>query len=274
MVSQTGTPLVTEISSLLDQCSSGELDGILAAIDDGLSAPAVEGTNASAVASMGPLLAPPPGPPPSGRRPCPPRSRTAQAATAPLSKSCDTAGPSEFDLEDPSAQTFTAEEVRQMLREHSAALLAEVRRFVPDAPTAAPTALLAPCEDGIGAAALNKALKDRESEAVVLGARLKELRAALTAKDKRMESSSADLDATIREVRHRQLDLEFQQLKLEERVRANSELENSQRQLTAHVEEASLTARHAAIDIDACRTFPRAVRVQGSLPWTLRKSKV
>lgn len=150
-----------------------------------------------------------------------------------------------------------------MLREHSAALLAEVRRFVPDAPTAAPTALLAPCEDGIGAAALNKALKDRESEAVVLGARLKELRAALTAKDKRMESSSADLDATIREVRHRQLDLEFQQLKLEERVRANSELENSQRQLTAHVEEASLTARHAAIDIDACRTFPRAVRVQG-----------
>lgn len=161
-----------------------------------------------------------------------------------------------------------------MLAEHSASLLAEVRRLVPDTPIAVLTAPSALCEDGIGAASLAKALGDRESEVLALEARLGELRAALTAKDKRMEFLSTNLDATIREVRHRQLDLEFQQLKLEERVRANSELENSQRQLTAQVEEASLTARHAAIDVDACRTTPRAVRVQGSLPWTLRKSKV
>lgn len=303
MASCESTPLVTEISSLLDQCTAGELSGILAAIDDGLPATVAFAKKAGpaaasapvdpAAAPVGPVIAPPPGPrPSSGARPVPARTRTAaQEAPAPPALAASPAAvPATLDLacklaptpasnsmpgaHAPPAQTFTAEEVKRMLVEHSAALLAEVRRLVPDAPTAAPTvAPVAPCEDGIGTVALAKALADRESEAGSLETRLADLRAALMAKDKRMELLSTDLDATVREVRHRQLDLEFQQLKLEERVRANSDLEHAQRHLTAQVEEASLTARHAAIDADACLTAPRALRVQGSLSWTLRKSK-
>jgi len=73
----------------------------------------------------------------------------------------------------------------------------------------------------------------------------------------------------MREVRHRQLDLEFQQLKLEERVRSNAELEQQQRHLAVCAEEASLSARHAAID--AAAMTPRSFRAQGQLPWVLRK---
>merc|ERR1711957_556305 len=94
----------------------------------------------------------------------------------------------------------------------------------------------------------------------------------LASKDKRVADLGGDLDAAMREVRHRQLDLEFQQLKLEERVRSNAELENQQRNLTARVEEASLQARHAAID--AAVMTPRTMRAQGQLPWVLRKTRL
>jgi hypothetical protein len=74
-------------------------------------------------------------------------------------------------------------------------------------------------------------------------------------------------------VRHRQLDLEFQQLKLEERTRCNNDLEQAHRSLTARVEDANRDSRHAALDVDLGRTTPRSARVQGSLPWMLRKNR-
>jgi len=83
-----------------------------------------------------------------------------------------------------------------------------------------------------------------------------------------------ELDRTVREVRHKQLDLEFQQLKLEERVRCNAELEQSQRKLTQRVEEASLNSRHAALDVEMCLATPRTLRAQGTLPWTVRKNRL
>ncbi|CAJ1338993.1 unnamed protein product, partial [Effrenium voratum] len=105
--------------------------------------------------------------------------------------------------------------------------------------------------------------------------RLAELQADLSAKDKKVSELGGELDVTMREVRHRQLDLEFQQLKLEEKVRNNAELEQAQRVLTARVEEATLQARHAALEADLGRYTPRgALHAQGTLPWTLRKGRL
>lgn len=127
----------------------------------------------------------------------------------------------------------------------------------------------------IDTAVLTQALMERDHEVKELEARLASLQEQLAVKDKRVGDLGVELDGTMREVRHRQLDLEFQQLKLEERVRSNAEMEQLQRNLTARVEEAGLTARHAALDVDISRNMntPRAMRVQGSLPWTLRKNR-
>merc|ERR1719336_2176087 len=92
---------------------------------------------------------------------------------------------------------------------------------------------------------LTRTLTERDNEVQALEKQLDELQEVLADKDRRVEELTGELDKTVREVRHKQLDLEFQQLKLEERVRSNSELEQAQRKLTAHVEEASLNARHA-----------------------------
>lgn len=156
------------------------------------------------------------------------------------------------------------DDLQQRLDEQRELLLLEVRRMLP------------PGADGssLDLALLSQILVDREAEIKVLEAQLGDLHSELTEKDRRAADLGSELDATLREVRHRQLDLEFQQLKLEERVRSNAELEQAQRQLSARVEEAALRARHAAIDAEACRTTPRGLRVQGSLPWMLRKNRL
>merc|ERR1712136_343167 len=82
----------------------------------------------------------------------------------------------------------------------------------------------------------------------------------------RVASLNSELSDAVREVRHRQLDLEFQQLKLEQRARANAEFERDQLLLAAQVDEANWSAKHAAVDADVMSS-PRSARLQGSLPW-------
>eukprot|EP00747_Dinoflagellata_sp_TGD_P193561 gnl/TRDRNA2_/TRDRNA2_59894_c0_seq1.p1 gnl/TRDRNA2_/TRDRNA2_59894_c0~~gnl/TRDRNA2_/TRDRNA2_59894_c0_seq1.p1 ORF type:complete len:376 (-),score=87.15 gnl/TRDRNA2_/TRDRNA2_59894_c0_seq1:414-1541(-) len=179
-------------------------------------------------------------------------------------------------------QGLTSADMQRLLEEHKISVLSEVRKMVSSsapAPQAAATTSGYPMPpaagtmDGFDLAVLTATLSDRDREVKALENRLAELQTHLSEKDKRVAELGVDLDTAVREVRHRQLDLEFQQLKLEERVRTNADLEQQQRNLTMRVEEASLNARHAALDADMCRNTPRSVRVQGSLPWTLRKGK-
>ncbi|CAE7767564.1 unnamed protein product, partial [Symbiodinium sp. CCMP2592] len=187
---------------------------------------------------------PPAGPPPGGRRPMPGIKPT-EAEGNVLSK----------------------DEIRKLLDEHSAGVISEVRKLIPSISTGV--------MDTIDIATLTQALAERDQEVKVLEARLAELQTDLSQKDKHVAELGGELDATLREVRHRQLDLEFQQLKLEEKVRNNAELEQAQRVLTARVEEASLQARHAALDEDMSRYTPRGgMHAQGTLPWTLRRSRL
>lgn len=205
---------------------------------------------------------PPPGPPPgAGRRPCPAGVRRTEVT--------DAAGGGDGPAVD---GRFTMEDIRKLVREHSANVVSEVRRLIPAMAGLAGQSYDASALDmGV----LTQALADRDREVQALEARLAELQADLASKDRRVVDLGNELDAAVREVRHRQLDLEFQQLKLEERVRSNAELEQAQRNLSARVEEASLNARHAALEADMCRTTtPRGFRAQGSLPWMLRKNRL
>jgi len=281
-------PVVSEIESLLDQCSPEELNGILQAIEGGESlesvmaqapAPAPPAPAAAAVQAQAPSIAPvPPSAPPPGagaRRPVPGNLK-AQAGGA--------------TGEQPQAM-MAMDDVKAMLDQHSAMVLNEVRKLLPTAaPQVAPApqavactpgpeppqalATVPPDADSINMETLTKVLVERDNEVKDLEAKLAELQEVLMAKDRRVADLGGELDHAVREVRHRQLDLEFQQLKLEERVRSNAELEQAHRMLTAKVEEANLNARHAALDVELCRQTPRSVRVQGSLPWTLRKNRL
>jgi len=164
------------------------------------------------------------------------------------------------------ASSVPMDQIKQMLKEHTAGIVAEVQKSLLG--SGAPG-------DGLDISALTLLLSERDKEVQALEAKLAGLNSELGAKDQRMAELSGELDAAVREVRHRQLDLEFQQLKLEERVRSNAELEQSQRVLAARVEEAGLQARHAALDAEmGTMGTPRSIRAQGSLPWMLRKSQV
>uniref|UniRef100_A0A7S1A2B9 Uncharacterized protein n=1 Tax=Noctiluca scintillans TaxID=2966 RepID=A0A7S1A2B9_NOCSC len=119
---------------------------------------------------------------------------------------------------------------------------------------------------------LTNILLERDQEVKTLEDRLAHLQTQLCAKDRRVASLNSELSDAVREVRHRQLDLEFQQLKLEQRARANAEFERDQLLLAAQVDEANWSAKHAAVDADVMSS-PRSVRLQGSLPWMLRTKK-
>jgi len=233
-------PMVNEIAQLLDQCKPEELSEILASIEQG-STPVMQPV-------------PPAAPPPGGR------SRPGRPAPAAKTEAAYPA----YSPAEPSV--IGADEIRRMLDEHSAGVLSEVRKLIPSISTGV--------MDSIDAGTLTQSLHERDQEVKALEARLAELQAELSSKDKRVSDLGCELDSTMREVRHRHLDLEFQQLKLEEKVRSNAELEQAQRVLTARVEEASLHARHAALEADMGRYTPRGdMRAQGSLPWTLRKNR-
>jgi len=124
-----------------------------------------------------------------------------------------------------------------------------------------------------------ESLHERDDQVSQLEARLAELRSAVATRDSHIMKLGVDLDATIREIRHGQLDLEFQRLKLEEQYRENHELEQSTLRLQASIEEKTFDATHAAIDFG--RTFqggpmgdPERLRMTGSLPWTLRRGRL
>lgn len=229
---------IDEIAQLLDQCKPEELNEILASIENSGTAPAATPLSIQPV--------PPSAPPPNaGRRPKPGVTKAQELAGGAVSK----------------------DEIRKLLEEHSAGVISEVRRLIPS--------ISSGVMDTIDVATLSQALAERDQEVKALEARFAELQADLSTKDKRVAELGGELDATLREVRHRQLDLEFQQLKLEEKVRYNTELEQAQRVLSARVEEASLQARHAALEADMNRYTPRGgMHAQGSLPWTLRKGRL
>merc|ERR1711879_109664 len=146
-------------------------------------------------------------------------------------------------------------------------MLAEVRRMLPS------MGVESNAECGAAMDLLTRAVAMRDQEVKELETKLASMQADLSTKDRRVADLSGELDVALREKRHRQLDLEFQQLKLEERVRSNVELEQAQQSLVMRVNEAGLNARHAALDADLDRTMAGTVRVQGSLPWTWRKTR-
>lgn len=237
---------VDEIAELLDQCSPEELASILATIEGG----GEDVPPDAAPAASAPLAPVPPSSPPpqgSGRRPPPNGIKKAEGG-----------GYQEVDRQG------MMDEVKTLLQQHSAGMMDEVRKLMPSLSSSAGGG-----GDAVDMGTLAKALSERDNEVQTLEARLAALQADLASKDKRVADLGGDLDTAMREVRHRQLDLEFQQLKLEERVRSNAELEQQQRTLMNRVEEASLNARHAAIDATAMT--PRTMRMQGNVPWVLRK---
>jgi len=281
-----------EIANLLDQCSPEELENILMAIEVGDDAMPPAGTckncrNTGAdftgntcscefgqqrqqtpepTSPGGPV--PPSGPPPSSKRPAPVGIKRGDEAV-------------------PDEATVSMGEMKQMLAEHSAGMLNEVRKLIPySALPAIENGYADPNtfeDNGLEKASLNledmtSILAQRDAEVKGLEAHLAELQQHLMVKDRRIGDLNGDLDCAIREVRHRQLDLEFQQLKLEERVRSNTDLEQAQRSLTSRVEDASRDSRHAALDVDLSRSLPPRTagasrHVQGSLPWMLRKNR-
>lgn len=163
------------------------------------------------------------------------------------------------------------DDLKRILAEHSEGVLSEVQRMLPMGGVVAVAAEQS--AEGVDMGALTQALVERDREVKQLEERLACLQTELQGKDHRVADLSSELDQAVREVRHRQLDLEFHQLKLEERVRSNAELEQLQYRLTTKVEEVSLSARHAALDMQMPPTTPRSLRAQGSLPWTLRKGR-
>lgn len=267
--------MVAEIASLLDQCSPDELSNILQAIEcggvlDGVDqivsqqmatripkgdpnlgavAQAPAGQQASTQAQTSPV--PPSGPAPagSGRRPNPGVRKAAEASN-------------------PEGSMVSYGDVQRLLAEHSNSVVSEVQKMMmPGASKAGAAANILDMET------LAKVLGMRDREVQELEARLEAMNTTLRDKDKRVSDLSIELDGAVREVRHRQLDLEFQQLKLEEQMRSNNEMQQAQRHLSARVEEASLNARHAALDAEMSVKSPRSARVQGSLAWNLRKSR-
>lgn len=282
-MAEDSTQMVDEIATLLDQCSPDELANILEAIEggadvdleqlsrgnggaDAFGSPAALYQNGEQQQAS-PAPVPPSAPPPansSGRRPAPPGYKRSASG-------------GEVNPED---AVVSMGEMKKLLEEHSAGVLNEVRKLVtyPALPAPGPSIDPATVEAGLQSGALNlevltTILGQRDQEVQGLEARLAELQDQVSMKDRRIMDLNTELDCAIREVRHRQLDLEFQQLKLEERVRSNNELEQAHRSLTQRVDEASRDTRHAALDVDLARTMPRTARVQGTLPWMLRKNR-
>jgi hypothetical protein len=281
-----------EISALLDQCSQDELASILQAIEGdelvtGEGQAQVDSTQTtkekmkrnlvagyrngelqSVFDSFQEEAAPTPFPTPahtdSAMAPVPPSSPPKPGN----SKRPVPGGYKRAEAEAP----VSVGEMQRMLEEHSNGILSEVRRLIP---TAQPdNAITQASQSGVlSLEMLTSILAQRDQEVKSMEDYLAELQGQLQEKDQRVADLGAELEGAFREVRHRQLDLEFQQLKLEERVRTNAELEQAQRNLLAQVDEASLNSRHAALEVDLGRKSPRSARVQGSLPWMLRKNR-
>lgn len=139
----------------------------------------------------------------------------------------------------------------------------------------------ATCEEAAAAAVFEaslftEAILARDEEVRRLEEELDGLQGVLTEKDARAEALNAELAAACREVKHRQLDLEYFQLQHEERLRLNRELEVSIKGLTDQIEEARLEERHAEIELEGggpLSPCAETLRMQGSLSWAMRKGR-
>jgi hypothetical protein len=269
--------VVDEIASLLDQCSPDELADILQGID-GLGADsAVEerlvgdetrsqlqafsaaDTSAASAASAPPVdVYPEPSSPQAPLSPVPPAGQRPAGGGRPFRRSV-----SGNDQD----QQITLSEAKTLLNDHRGAVVSEVQKIIPYMGTSSSGA------DGLDLETLTRVMAARDAEVKELEASLSNIDDTLSAKDRRIADLNSELDLAIREVRHRQLDLEFQQLKLEETVHSNAEMEQAQKSLVAQVGEAGLNAKHAALDMEVGR-MTGMVRMQGSLPWTVRKQRL
>lgn len=255
-----------EIAHLLNQCSPEELERILRELESGDGTDGAEGADCATPRETPPRAAstwsgPPPSPQP------PPQRRVASTAATAASGSEVVYAPV------PPAAPPPAGGVRRpapsVAKRHSAA----------PAPAPAPCAAgasggvvgpeVAALAAGVGTEALGQALAERDREAACLEARLAELHGTLAAKEQRANSLSTELEDVVRQVRHQKLDLEFQMLKLEERLRSNAEAELAQRACEARPQRST-----EDLSLGMCRGLPAAspitMRLQGSLPWTLR----
>lgn len=308
---------VSELARLLEQCSPERLHGILASIEGRGLTDATQSASLAAAAQSASLAVAAGGAATRGggaghgggyhsrdlpvapqwqgaaaSAPSPPHAPVPPLSPPPGGAGRRRAPPGVRRLVEEGQEELTLEELKRVLAQHSAAVLAEIRRMLEGG--GSPTLPAPPQEAGsaVDMGVLAHVLAERDHEVRALEARLEALQAELAVKDQHVAELGGELDATVREVRHKQLDLEFQQLKLEERIRGNAELEQTQRNLMVRVEEASLNARHAALDLEMARSgsasgaapegfaagamspgvmTPRgALRAQGSLPWTLR----
>eukprot|EP00927_Polykrikos_kofoidii_P059751 TRINITY_DN54887_c0_g1_i1.p1 TRINITY_DN54887_c0_g1~~TRINITY_DN54887_c0_g1_i1.p1 ORF type:complete len:393 (-),score=51.34 TRINITY_DN54887_c0_g1_i1:90-1148(-) len=206
--------------------------------------------------------APPAAPPPTARRPGP----TLKPKTD-VSESCSAMSPHQF----------SEKEVETLLRSLSTTTSNEDPPKVSQTLQSSPLPQKADDFTTAEKAALfpiARLLSDRYRQEQELERHLAKLEELASVKEVRVSRINRDLETALREVRHHRLDVEFQQLKIEELLRSNAELEQSQCKPTCHVDALTLQAKHAAIDAEQCCATPRSVQVQGTLAWTLRKSKV
>lgn len=253
---------VDEIAALLDQCSSEELENILATVSAGEDENMMEPSGQPPEPPVGssPQVVPPSGPPPpsGGRRPAPAGLRRTEATN-------ERTESAEQEME----PSITMSEAKQLLNQHSVNLMAEVGKVLPY--------IGAVTDGGVTVDTLTQILAMRDQQVKELETELGQLQAELAAKGRRVSDLTGELDMALREVRHKQLDVEFQQLKLEERIRGNAELELKQKGLLMRVEEAGMNAKHAALDVEMGRPVMGAgaarLQLQGSLSWMVRRNR-
>jgi len=267
-------PGVSEIAAMLDHCTPEELSGILRSIHSGSAAGEADeqrpGRRTGSPQRPPPMTpTPPSGPAPasSGRRPPPPSGRPGSSRGGHAQRLT-------YDGEAVLATGITMSEVQDTLRENVKGVLREVHHMKTS--SASQVAPRPQGDDVLSVELLSKAFMERNSEMERLDSEYSAMRNELLVQDTFIAELSNELEMTLREVRHRRLDLELHQLKLEERIRSNAELEQIQRNMSTRIEELGVVARHAELAAASCSSScspSGVVRAQGSLPWTLRLMK-
>lgn len=214
----------------------------------------------TAGSSLPPFAPAPPSAPSSGsRRP------------QPTGLSMRPAGPTGADM-------ISMGDLRSVLTQHGSHLLSEVQALVDrsHAPESDDTVA------GFDLHMLVKTLAERDLEVKQMEAQLAVLQAELSAKDRCIAGLSLELGQAERDVRNKRVGLQAQQFKIEERRRCNAELEQQQQQqrimsqqLQPRLDEVSLGARqHMAANPQLAAPISSSyLPTQGSLPWSLRKTR-
>lgn len=270
---------------LMVRCSEHDLRLLLKILDDPTDeASGLVGDGMPAVQSEEPMR-PAESPRPIGRfrRPAPVCARRAPSMDNPA----PLAG----------AVGFTVDDVKRLLEQHGANLLAEVRRLMPEAWKAEPsgktqTSILMHSPD-VDVEVLGRSLADQDREIKVLEERVAELQAQLDAKDGKAVEVDNALEHAVRDTRHRQVDLEIRERSLAGQQRGNAEVERTQRPQAYFddprvMPQAGLRTTNSAgtglccADVSAlggdgaggAGMTALFVHAQGTPPWVLRKSRL